>query len=126
MRNNTENIYCPILALISSRLTGILVEDMISEIDITSVRVFSDIPSTVYYSSVPALLVAIIMLAFFRKALAEFHYSYSNDVYGEADFPDEKDGGKAGKFYRGINLTLIMGIAVCIVIWALLFDGARI
>jgi len=128
VRSKTENIYGPVLALIGSRFTGILIGSIIEEIDITTVRVYSDIPNTIYYASVPALIVAVVLLAFFRKTLGEFHFSYSEstDVFGDSRLPEEKDGGKAGGLFRGFNLTLILGIIVLIVFWFLLFDGQRI
>ena len=101
-------------------------ESIVGELDLTTIRVYSDIPNTVFYSSVPAIFVAAILLAFFRKALGEFHNAYSADVYGDNEFPDEKDGGKAGGFFKGFNLTLVLGIIVCVVFWVLLFDGVRI
>ena len=126
LRNNTENIYGPVLALLGSRFTGILMESIVGELDLTTIRVYSDIPNTIFYSSVPAIFVAAILLAFFRKALGEFHNAYSADVYGDNEFPDEKDGGKAGGFFKGFNLTFVLGIIVCVVFWVLLFDGVRI
>ena len=116
------------MALIGSRFTGILIGSIVEEIDITTVRVYSDIPNTIYYASVPALIVAVVLLAFFRKTLGEFHFSYSEstDVFGDSRLPEEKDGGKAAGLLKGFNLTLILGIIVLIVFWFLLFDGRRI
>lgn len=126
VRNHTENIYGPILALIGARLTEILIDSVISEIDLTTIRVFSDIPSTIYFASIPALVVAIILFAFFRKTLGEFHFAYSADIYGDERQPEVKDGGKAGGFFKGVNITLILGIAICAVLWIVLFKGFRI
>ncbi|MCR4766678.1 MAG: hypothetical protein K5875_01820 [Saccharofermentans sp.] len=126
VRNHTENIYGPVLALLGSRFTGILIEGIVGELDITTIRVYSDIPSTIYYSTVPALVVAVILLAFFRKTLGEFHFAYSADIYGDTQFPEVKDGGKAGGFFKGINLTIVLGIAIMAVLWILLFEGVRI
>lgn len=126
VRDRTENIYGPVLALIGSRLTGILIDSIVGEIDLTTIRVFSDIPNTIYFSSIPALVVAVILFAFFRKALGEFHVAYSADIYGDERKPEVKDGSQAGKFFKGINLTLILGIAICVIFWILLFKGIRI
>ena len=126
LRSRTENIYGPILALIGSRFTGILIGTIVEEIDLTTVRTFSDIPTTIYYACIPAIFVAIILMAFFRKSLGEFHFVYSADIYGDPRDPEEKDGGKAAGFLRGFNIPLILGIIVCIVFWALIFDGFRI
>ncbi|MBR4429726.1 MAG: hypothetical protein IKZ29_01950 [Clostridiales bacterium] len=126
LRSRTENIYGPVLALLGARFTGILIGSVVIEIDLTTVRTFSDIPTTFYYSSIPAIVVAVILLAFFRKTLGEFHNSYSNDVYGDSRLPAEKDGGKANKMYKGFNLTLVLGIAICVIFWILIFKGARI
>lgn len=126
VRNHTENIYGPILALIGARLTGILVGSIVGEIDLTTIRVFSDIPTTIYFSSIPALVVAVILFAFFRKTLGEFHFAYSADIYGDERQPEVKDGGKAGGFFKGVNITLILGIVICAVLWIVLFKGFRI
>ena len=126
VRNHTENIYGPILALIGSRLTGILIDSIVGEIDLTTIRVFSDIPNTIYFSSVPALVVAVILFAFFRKTLGEFHFAYSADIYGDERQSEVKDGGKAGGFFKGVNLTLILGIIILAVLWIVLFKGIRI
>ena len=126
VRSRTENIYGPVLALLGARFTGILIGSVVVEIDLTTVRTYSDIPTTFYYSSIPAIVVAVILFAFFRKTLGEFHNAYSNDVYGDPRLPAEKDGGKANKLYKGFNLTLVLGIAICVIFWILIFKGARI
>lgn len=126
VRNHTENIYGPILSLIGARLTGILIDSIIGEIDLTTIRVYSDIPSTIYFSCIPALIVAAILLAFFRKTLGEFHFTYSADIYGDNRKPEEKDGGKAGGFLKGINLTFILGIIILVAMWVLILKGIRI
>ena len=126
VRNHTENIYGPILTLIGSRLTGILIDSVVSEVDLTTIRVYSDIPGTIYYSSVPALFVAVILLAFFRKTLGEFHFTYSADIYGDDRKPEEKDGVQAESLFRGINLLFILGMIILAVFWFLLFKGIRL
>jgi hypothetical protein len=126
VRSRTENIYGPILTLIGSRLTGILIDSVVSEVDLTTIRVYSDIPGTIYYSSVPALFVAVILLAFFRKTLGEFHFTYSADIYGDDRKPEEKDGVQAESPFRGINLLFILGMIILAVFWFLLFKGMRL
>ena len=126
VRNHTENIYGPILALIGARFTGILVGSIVNELDITTIRVYSDIPTTIYFASIPALVVALILLAFFRKTLGEFHFAYSADIYGDDEKTEEKDGVQAESFWTGINLTLFLGLVICIVFWFLLFKGIRL
>lgn len=126
VRNHSENIYGPILALIGSRLTGILIDSIVGEIDLTTIRVYSDIPSTIYFASIPALAVALILFAFFRKALGDFHFAYSADIYGDERKPEVKDGWQAGGFFKGVNITLILGIIICVILWIVLFKGIRI
>ena len=126
VRNHSENIYGPILALIGSRLTGILIDSIVGEIDLTTIRVYSDIPSTIYFASIPALAVALILFAFFRKALGDFHFAYSADIYGDERKPEVKDGWQAGGFFKGVNITLILGIMICVILWIVLFKGIRI
>lgn len=126
VRDNTENIYGVILSLIGSRLTGILAGGIVSELDLTTIRTFSDIPSTFYYSTVPAIIIAAIMMAFFKKTLGEFHFTYSADIYGDDKHPEDTDGIKAGGIISGINLTLVLGVIICAVLWILLAKGIRI
>lgn len=126
VRNHTENIYGPILALIGSRLTGILVGSIVNELDLTTIRVYSDIPTTIYFASIPALVVALILLGFFRKTLGEFHFTYSADIYGDNRQPDVKDGGKAGGLMKGINVTLVLGLMILVILWMVLLKGVRI
>ena len=128
VRSRTENIYGPVLALLGARFTGILIGSVVIEIDLTTVRTYSDIPTTFVYSSIPAIVVAVILLAFFRKTLGEFHntYSESAEIFGDTRLPVEKDGGKANKMLKGFNLTLFLGIVICVILWILLFKGARI
>jgi len=126
VRSRTENIYGPILALIGSRFTGILIGSNVEELDLTTIRTFSDIPNTVYYASIPAIVIAVILFAFFRKTLGEFHVAYSADIYGDSRSEEEKDGGKADGLLKGFNLIMLLGIIICIIFWQLLFKGIRI
>ena len=79
-----------------------------------------------YFSSIPAIVVALILLAFFRKTLGEFHFAYSADIYGDERQPEVKDGGKAGGFFSAVNIPLVLGIVICVVMWIVLFKGIRI
>ena len=106
--------------------TGILVGGIVNELDLTTIRVYSDIPTTIYFASIPALVVALILLGFFRKTLGEFHFTYSADIYGDNRQPDVKDGGKAGGLVKGINVTLVLGLMILVIIWMVLFKGVRI
>ena len=126
VRSRTENIYGPVLVLLGSRFTGILIGSIVTELDLTTIRTHSDIPGTIYYSSIPAIIVALILISFFRKALGEFHFAYSADIYGDARDPEIKDGSKAAGLLFGFNLTLIIGLAVLVVFWKLLMDGVRL
>ena len=126
VRNNTGNIYGPILALLGSRLTGIMIDSILYEIDLTTIRVYSDIPSTFYFATVPAIVVAVILFAFFKKTLGEFHSVYSNIIYGDEKGPEDRDGGLAGSVLSGFNLTFILGVLICVVFWILLTKGVRL
>lgn len=125
VRSRTENIYGPILALIGLRLTGIIIGGVVGEVDLTTIRVFSDIPHTIYYESVPALVVAVILMAFFRKTLGEFHAVYSADIYGEDQKKELKGDSEAG-FLAGFNLTFVLGIVILVVFWILISKGVRL
>jgi hypothetical protein len=128
VRSRTENIYGPVLALLGARFTGILIGSVVIELDLTTIRTYSDIPPTIYYSSLPALVMAVILLAFFRKTLGEFHntYSESAEIFGDSRLPAEKDGGKANGILSGFNMAFLLGVLVLAVFWIMLFDGVRI
>ena len=126
VRKNTGNIYGPILALIGSRLTGILIDSILYEIDLTTIRVYSDIPSTMYFATIPAIIVAVILFAFFRKSLGEFFAAYSADIYGDEKGPEDRDGGLANSVLYGFNITLILGVLILIAFWILLTKGVRL
>lgn len=126
VRKNTGNIYGPILALIGSRLTGIMIDSILYEIDLTSIRVYSDIPSTMYFATIPAIIVAVILFAFFRKSLGEFYAAYSADIYGDEKGPEDRDGGLADSALYGFNLTLVLGALILMAFWILLTKGVRL
>ncbi len=126
VRNHTENIYGPILTLLGARITGILIENVVYEVDLTTVRVYSDIPSTFYFASIPAIVVAVILIAFFRKTLGEFHFAYSADIYGDGKKFEEAEGTRSESVFSGFNLTFVLGIMILTVFWILLSKGVRL
>ena len=126
VRNHAGNIYGPILTLLGARVTGILIDSVVNEIDLTTVRVYSDIPSTFYFASIPAIIVAVILMAFFRKTLGEFHFTYSADIYGDSKKLEEGEGEKADSVLAGFNLTFVLGVMVLAVFWILLSKGVRL
>jgi ABC-type uncharacterized transport system permease subunit len=126
LRNNTENIYGPVLALLGSRFTGILMESIVGELDLTTIRVYSDIPSTFYFASIPAIVVAVILMAFFRKTLGEFHFAYSADIYGDPKKIEAAEGARSESVLSGFNLTFVLGILILAAFWILLWKGVRL
>ena len=126
VRNHTGNIYGPILTLLGARITGILIDNVVSEVDLTTIRVYSDIPTTIYFSAVPAIVVAVILFAFFRKTLGEFHFTYSADIYGDSKKLEEGEGEKAESVLAGFNLTFLLGVLIIMAFWILLMKGVRL
>ena len=126
VRNHTENIYGPVLTLLGARITGILIGSVVYEVDLTTIRVYSDIPSTFYFASIPAIVVALILMAFFRKTLGEFHFAYSADIYGDSKKFEEAEGARSESVFSGFNLTFILGIMILAVFWILLSKGVRL
>lgn len=126
VRNHTENIYGPILTLLGARITGILIENVVYEVDLTTIRVYSDIPSTFYFASIPAIVVAVILMAFFRKTLGEFHFAYSADIYGDPKKIEAAEGARSESVLSGFNLTFVLGILILAAFWILLWKGVRL
>ena len=126
VRDRTGNIYGPILSLLGARVTGILIDSVVSEVDLTTVRVYSDIPTTIYFSAVPAIIVAVILMAFFNKTLGEFHNSYSNTIYGDSKKLEEGEGEKAESVLAGFNVTFLLGVLILMALWILLMKGVRL
>ena len=126
VRNHTENIYGPILTLLGARITGILIENVVYEVDLTTIRVYSDIPSTFYFASIPAIIVAVILMAFFRKTLGEFHFAYSADIYGDPKKIEAAEGARSESVLSGFNLTFVLGIMILAAFWILLWKGVRL
>jgi len=127
LRYTTENIWGPILCLAGSRITGILVGSLVSKVDITGIRTYQDVPMTCFYSALPAIIVAIILFAFFMKVLGEFHFTYNNDIYGD-NFDEEYRTTReqtAPGLFKGLNLAFFVGFVILLVIWILVFRGNR-
>lgn len=127
VRYTTENIWGPVFCLIGSKLTGIIIGDLVSKVDITGIRTYQDVPMTCFYSALPAITVSLILFAFFMKVLGEFHFTYNNDIYGDT-FDDEyriRREDTAPGVFKGLNLAFFVGFVILLVIWVLIFRGRR-
>ena len=103
-----------------------MIDSILYEIDLTTIRVYSDIPSTMYFATIPAIIVAVILFAFFRKSLGEFYAAYSADIYGDEKGPEDRDGGLAESVLYGFNLTFVLGALILMAFWILLTKGVRL
>ena len=128
VRKDAGNIWGPFLCLSGSRLFGLLLTGVIDEVDLTTLRTYSDMPTTFFFSALPALVVAAIVFAFFRKILGEFHNSYNADVYGEegAKYSAGDDTHRVDRFRAGFNTAFFLGVIIFIGLWILMFKGIRI
>ena len=120
LRTKTGNIFCPFLALVSARLSQYLFLDTLTKIDILPVQTYSDIDSTFFYSSLPALFIGLILIAFFMRSLNAFHDSYCDT---------EEDGiydQVIPAFDKGINLTIVIAGLAFAVLWIMLIKGVHI
>ena len=128
VRKDTGNIWGPFLCLAGSRFFSIIMQSVISEVDLTTLRTYSDMPITFFFSSIPALVVAGILFAFFRKMLGEFNYTYTADVYGEegSKYTEPDDSHSVNRFRAGFNTAFFMGVIIFVIFWILMFKGIRL
>ena len=120
LRTKTGNIFCPFLAIVSCRLSQYVFGDTLTKIDILSVQTYSDIDSTFFYSSLPALFIGLILIAFFMKSFNAFHESYS----------DSEEDGKYDQvipaFDKSLNLTIVVAGLIFAALWIMLIKGVHI
>lgn len=120
LRTKTGNIFGPFLALVASRLSVFLFGDTLTKIDILLIQTYSDIDSTFFYASLPALFIGLILIAFFMRSLNAFHDSYSDS---------EEDGiydQVIPAFDKGFNLTIVTSGILFSVLWIMLIKGVHI
>ena len=120
LRRNTENIWGPALCLIGCKLTELVIGNTIPTVDITEIRIYSDISSKFFYSSIPSIFVAVILFAFFYKVLSEFHITMTNSSYGDnlKVLEQEKIRDESiPPLINGVNIPLFIGIIFAILIW---------
>ena len=127
LRSKTENIFCPLVALIGMKLTEIFFGSILQSVDITSIITYSDISSSYFYASVPAIFVAIILLAFFRRVLNEFNYTFNQDLYGEDGVDEEmlEHDRSLPVYAAGLNTALIISGVIFIFLWVMVFNGLQ-
>ena len=128
VRKDSGNIWGPFLCLAGSRFFSVIMQSVISEIDLTTLRTYSDMPVTFFFSSIPALVVAGILFAFFRKMLGDFNFTYTADVYGEegSNYTAPDDTRSVNRFRAGFNTAFFMGVIIFIGLWVLMFKGIRL
>ena len=110
-----------------SRLTGIILSGVLAPADITTLLTYQDISVSYFYAAAPAVVVGIILLMFFSRALGEFNFNYNNSIYGDnldADFREEQDRVLPPAL-AGFNVALLVGVIIIIVMWGLLIGGVR-
>jgi len=128
LRSTTENIWGPVAGYIGMKLTEIIFGNTLSQVDLTTIITYSDISSSYFYASVPAIFVAIILFALFMKMLNDFNYTYNSDLYGEdgVDEEMEEHNKTLPPFVRGINMAFIISIIAFIVLWVFIFKGMQL
>lgn len=128
VRKDSGNIWGPFLCLAGSRFFSVIMQSVISEIDLTTLRTYSDMPVTFFFSSIPALVVAGILFAFFRKMLGDFNFTYTADVYGEegSNYTAPDDTRSVNRFRAGFNTAFFMGVIIFVIFWILMFKGIRL
>ena len=124
LRDRTGNVFAPFLALLAKAGTDIAITSILSKVDITTLQTYSDIPSTVFYSSVPAIFVAFILFALLKSSLDDFDFTYRSDLLGRTSEEDPEDKKQNGEpFFKGLNPALITGLIIIIVLWVLMISA---
>ena len=128
LRTKTGNIAGPMLCLICSGISGMLLTPVLEKVDITSVMTYSDIPSTFFYSSVPAAFLGIVLLSFFLRMFGEFYYMYFDISHGDTSHAEETAQADRSipAFVDGVNPALLVAAVIFAVIWIALFKGAHL
>lgn len=120
LRKKTDNIFAPFLALVAMKITEICFASILSQVDITTLQTYSDIPVTFFYSSIPAIFVAMILFSFFKVSLDDFERIYYSDLLGrESETSDENVERRTQPVIKGINLALIISVVNLVVVWIL-------
>ncbi|MBR2522961.1 MAG: CPBP family intramembrane metalloprotease [Clostridiales bacterium] len=124
LRDRTGNIFAPFLALLAKAGTDIAITSILSKVDITTLQTYSDIHSTVFYCSVPAIFVAFILFALLKSSLDDFDFTYKSDLLGRTEEEDPEEKKQNGEpFFKGLNPALITGLMIIIVLWVLLITA---
>ena len=124
LRKKADNVFAPFLALVAMKITEVCFAPILSPVDTTTLLTYSDIPSTVFYSSAPAVFVALILFFFFKTTLDDYEKTYHSDLLGREDEEKTKTVPKAEQplpFVRGLNPSLIVTIIILAAVWVSLF-----
>ena len=118
LRRKTGNITAPFLSIIAMKLTGTFCTFIISEVDITTLQTYSDIPVSFFYTSIPALFVSAILFGFFKASLDDFERTYYSDMLGrEVDAELEEQPVKILPFVKGLNPALLVAVIILAGLW---------
>lgn len=128
VRKDSGNIWGPFLCLAGSRFFEAILNGVINEADLTTLRTYSDMQVTFFFSAIPALVVAAILFAFFRKMLGDFNYSFTADIYGDqgSKYTAPDDSHRVDRFRGGFNTAFFLGVIIFITFWILMFKGIRL
>lgn len=121
LREKSNNVYAPLLALLSCGGMELFITKYVISVDITMVQVYSDMGTTYLFSSLPAFAGGLILLLVFSRYINEFANSYFLD-FSKDDMNKKEDDSKS-LIRSGINLGLITGIIIFIVLWHFVFKG---
>ena len=118
LRRKTGNIMAPFLSMIAMKLTPYFFSFIISEVDITTLQTYSDIPVSFFYTSIPALFVSAILFGFFKASLDDFERTYYSDMLGrEVDAELEEQPLKILPFVKGLNVSLLIAVIILVGLW---------
>ncbi|SCW56889.1 hypothetical protein SAMN02910456_01908 [Ruminococcaceae bacterium YRB3002] len=118
LRQRTKSAFAPFLAMSAMKITEILFSGTLTRVDITTLQTYSDIPVSVFYASVPAIFIGLILFAFFKQSLDDFEYTYNSDLLGrEAEERSAEEIVNDPVFMRGFNPALLIGLVILAALW---------
>jgi len=122
LRKKAGNIYAPFFALTAMKITQVSFSFILPYLDTTTLQTYSDIPSAIFYSSIPSIFVALILFSFFKSTLDDFERVYNSDLLGRENTEDRKAvrEDRPLPLSSGFNIALASAVVIMLVLWGFL------
>lgn len=121
LRDKTKNIFSCILGYASYKISLLLLKDALQTVDISLVQTPSDMDATYFYTSLPAMVIGIILLLFFVRIVNQFSLSYNKDFIVTSN-----DTKKEESNYPKQNFLSYLSYLIMIFLWVILIKGGHL